>query len=412
MSEEEGKDKKSSWALRMKKHLASKGASLDLGKKAVNQFLGEEGVLLLDSLKSAATKDVGEKKAQELYTDIFKMAFKMKFLFDEGLVQNKDVLHFSDPLNHLGVMLVEYLDYSAEDAKEQKKQSGAHNPASRLCAAVSRMRDMTVDLVAEYMQDKNIEKLKGLFNYFGGEHFVALIRTDKLAEERQAMYRSLSIYLKPIVEAWRASEAPPPRACQEPDCKESRIRPAKGFAGSKYCARHHEARFEAVYLDPKLDLFLTAPGSHHTGATLLFSQYILSQPEYAQMGSLWFAIEGIKDFENPKLRKKRARIIFDKYLNKDFPEGMIPGLDQKIIDELERKIDMEHPPKNLFQTVQAQLMTQLKKLFRMFIASSFFYSYAESLITPDSVRSQNGLASRASVLAKLEAVRKSFTEEA
>jgi len=305
--------------------------------------------------------------------------------------------------------------------KEAKdKLPDSYRPVNRTSILVgnfSRLRDMTIDLVSEWMTDKNCSKLKDLFDYFGGEQFLLFILGPSCKEERAQLYSSFTILLKPLgIEHMKALTEGPSPTCLEPMCDKPRIRPTKEFVGTKYCGHHHEERFRQIYLESTFDRFInltgTGPG---TGTGLLFGQWLkivsIDRPEISvdpNLLNLWFSLDAVKQIEQQKLKQTRSKLLFDKYLNQ-YSKNVVKGLDRKIVDTLEEKLEGSVIPDSVFKPLQESLFEMLQKLFSIFCESEIYHLTAQSLILPEKIRKELKMCTRDELVKELNEAKRRKT---
>jgi len=83
----------------------------------------------------------------------------------------------------------------------------------------------------------------------------------------------------------------------------------------------------------------------------------------------------------------------------------VKGIDAKIIETLESKLETDKIPDSVFKPVQDIIYAQLAVLFEGFLKTDMYHTTAESLILPDKIRKQLGFETREQLLKDLELLR-------
>jgi len=116
--------------------------------------------------------------------------------------------------------------------------------------------------------------------------------------------------------------------------------------------------------------------------------------------NLWFAVDAVKQIEQQKLKQTRSKLVFDKYLSQ-YSKNVVKGLDRKVIDTLEQRLEGSNIPDSVFKPLQESLFEALQKLFSIFCESELYHLTAQSLILPDKIRRDLKMCTREELVKEL-----------
>lgn len=329
--------------LKAKKCLASMGAKSTVGQKTISHFLGVPGTNLLQSLQGAAAKDVGEQRAKALIEDIYILACKGKVLYDAKIITPQNTKEFVAPVNQtcLAIFLI---------LEEKRKNPSKNADCSGVALKFAQLESLVVNLLKPHIKDKNVEKTKEVFKYFGSKRFLDLfVNNPNYHEFKTTLHRSkplasplISSYLAPIsfllshcllcvvcyvsmcvcqnhlprnlklLIVDRLEEAcllPPPRLCKAPECQVEALDEDGKFAGSNYCTVHHEKQYNALLKEPNVHHFLAENGCDYEPFIEMADKFF---PPNARL-----MYRGISNYltTTQRLRKNFAEGIYEKYLS-------------------------------------------------------------------------------------------------
>jgi len=120
-------------------------------------------------------------------------------------------------------------------------------------------------------------------------------------------------------------------------------------------------------------------------------------------------LDALKQIEQQKLKQTRSKLVFDKYLS-PYSKNAVQGIDRKIVDTLETKLELGNIPDVVFKPLQDQLFAMLQKLFLIFRESDLYYTTAQSLILPPKIRKELKLCTREELIKELSEKRKAKTD--
>jgi len=169
-----------------------------------------------------------------------------------------------------------------------------------------------LNLLKPHIKQKNIDKATEVFRYFGSKRFLDMfVNNPSYHEFKTTLHRNLKLLIVDRLE--EASLLPPPRLCKTPECQAEALNEDGKFAGSHYCATHHERQYNALLKEPSVHHFLAENGFDYEPFILMADKYF---PPNARM-----MYRGTHNYQetNSRLRKNFAEGIFDKYLADNAP---------------------------------------------------------------------------------------------
>lgn len=323
-SKAEVKEKKPTLGQKLKKNLASKAATSSLGKKAIMHFLGTQGVNLIDALFVTTRMITDEKRAKQLQGRILRLALKTKLLVDEKRVTVHSVIHLIDPVQFFLIKL-----NSASQSKDVDEKT-----MDALMGNFSRIGQHTEQLLQGKMKDKNLAKLKDVFQFYGSKEFLGpFLRDQKLYDEKIKFTQNLSQMLKPLLDQQEKGKRP---TCTHPGCTEIAVKKFESFSGSSFCPIHHLEKYNSLIKNTPISHFLCGDGKKYPKflATIRESKEIT-------VDSVNF-YTALTNFESADARIKRvfALEVYKKYLTKGAPSCRLgtADVDEKEFKEVDEKI--------------------------------------------------------------------------
>lgn len=279
------------------------GAKSSVGQKTILHFLGTPGTNLLVSLQSAAAKDAGEQKAKTLIENIYILACKGKILYDAKIITPQNTREFVAPVNAACIAIFLLLE---EKRKKPSKQADVTGVALKF----AQLESLVLNLLKPHIKQKNIDKAAEVFKYFGTKRFLDLfVNNPSYHEFKTTLHRNLKLLIVDRLE--EASLLPPPRLCKIPECQQEALDEDGKFAGSHYCATHHEKQYNALLKEPNVHHFLAENGYDYEPFVLMADKHF---PPNARM-----MYRGTHNYQetNARLRKNFAEGIYDKYLSEN-----------------------------------------------------------------------------------------------
>jgi hypothetical protein len=185
---------------RAKKKMMSVATSSQAGRSAIVKLIGEEGALIIDTLKSSATVVTGKDKGKEMKTDIIKVATKIALMAQNRQVTQTDAPRFEEAVlaNADGMLLL--LELATKNDAEAQSPAAASSTidVSVQSKFMADCHSALLPVVQPFMQERNWKKFSAVFEYFGSESFLrGFITSPQLAQERGEMLRALQLMLRP-----------------------------------------------------------------------------------------------------------------------------------------------------------------------------------------------------------------------
>eukprot|EP01123_Difflugia_compressa_P007122 TRINITY_DN1964_c0_g1_i1.p1 TRINITY_DN1964_c0_g1~~TRINITY_DN1964_c0_g1_i1.p1 ORF type:complete len:302 (+),score=73.63 TRINITY_DN1964_c0_g1_i1:154-1059(+) len=145
--------KKQSTAMRVKKNVGGSVATSSAGKGMIKEFLGKDGVKLLDIVKKVVTLQDGKKKAEEIENTIIRIAVKVILLWKNKDIATQDIAGCVPGVKTIW-----------SDAIDFCEMSFAYDPAKIKEHAEKLQIDFT-KLLTEFITDKNLANLREVMSY-------------------------------------------------------------------------------------------------------------------------------------------------------------------------------------------------------------------------------------------------------
>mmetsp|Transcript_13089 Transcript_13089/g.25363 ORF Transcript_13089/g.25363 Transcript_13089/m.25363 type:complete len:367 (-) Transcript_13089:116-1216(-) len=346
MAEEQEKAKKpsktSATVLRLKKFVATKGASSKMGQAAILHYLGDAGKHLAEALKEAATICLSEKESKELMTDIFVLSCKAKVLHDAKRITDQDKTEFANPINNMSLAFWRSLEAS---------RKGEQVDIVNLSLKIAQLEAQVVKLLSMHVKAKNIDRAARVFGYFGSTEFLsALLQDNKLRGTMNTFYKYLTAIMTERLEL--EDLLPPPKICRHPKCTQVAAQEEGKFKGSLYCYQHHHQQYKGLVANPSIHHFLDENG---LSCRPIQAKLCASLPP--NCASFYAAIHNYQRAPE-RVRRVFAEGIREKYLDEK-QDTYLECLSDKCRQGLETKSADEH----LFDEAKAELLALLQPLF-------------------------------------------------
>lgn len=364
---------KQSRLFKTKKFFASKTAQTKLGRKVIFSYLGDSANALLDSLKTAAKRDAGKKKAEKMIKLILKLALKGKLLYDEKYITPVHIRSMVNPVNDMTTKLYEGLEYEGP--------MPAHM-FGLLHAKFTVLEDLLVQIIGPNMQPKNVDKLREVIQYFGGEHLLSLLLNDpNYKQERDTIEGAVGALVAPLIEEERDRRA----RCADPECENPHLKAGGGFRGSPLCAYHHNEVVERHLKDPSVMHFLVEDGRNYKPF-----QAVADKHFSANSSAFVLAIHNYEHKAAPNVRRLFAEAIHEKYLAKGASNPVELGEEHraKIEKVLQNLKNMERPEPSLYSEAARSVLSHMDPAFNEFKASKDYKSYVEGFQLPKHMKKE------------------------
>jgi len=296
---------KQSMGVAAKKYFASKGAKSSMGQKAILHFLGERGTNMLMCLQNAAIKHLGEAKAKALVENVYVLACKAKVLYDAKMITPANTKEFINPINQLAIGIFQVLE-------SRKKSPTKPVDVTPVALKFAQMEAMLTTLLRPLIKEKNLQKVNEVFGYFGSKNFLEMfVNNPEYHEYKATLHKNLKALIKERLED--ADIMPPPRQCRATSCVFEALDEDGKFAGSQYCAAHHEEQFKRLLKEPDVHHFLVENGSDYDPFVTIADKYFPPNSRLMYRGCVNYLDA------SPKIRKIFAEGIWEKYLTAKAP---------------------------------------------------------------------------------------------
>jgi len=155
--------KKQSAAMRFKKNVGGNVATSTAGKSLIKEFVGKDGVKLLDIVKKIITLHEGKKKAEEVENVIIRIAVKVILLW-----QNKD-LTATDIASTIPQVKAVW-----SDAIDFAEMSFAYDPA-KIKDHSEKLQKAFTELLSELITEKNLQAMREVLGYLVTKEILDLL---------------------------------------------------------------------------------------------------------------------------------------------------------------------------------------------------------------------------------------------
>lgn len=400
MSDDENKQEDASTSLKMKKFFASKAMGTKAGRKVVVGFLGEEGDLVLTSLKKAAAKFSNKDTATTLKKDMLKLVLKAKLCFDEKLIAKETIKAAREPLTR-------FLDVAFVALSQPVDTQIDIQP---LLQHINLSRDVLVDMMRPHIQQKNLEKLQNLFNFYSNADFVrALLMDPTYLDERNVIKENITAIHDEVQSRGDSSFANPLKNCAVNACPKMQLAAHGTFVGSQFCARHHLQYVQNDLEQPKFHQYLELSSRGSQSFVDYLKQLSLQETKEAQGGdfALYLFQDAVTQYRrvSRNLRKSRADVIYRKFIRNgtkktDHPVDLSEQVNHKIIEAVQNYEEARFL--HALEEAQQEVVSRLQIVFQQFIASPIYQEYVVGNRLPDELLAEAQRNPRASITAMPE----------
>lgn len=337
---------KQSMGVSAKKFLASKGAKSAMGQKAILHFLGERGTNMLMCLQNAAIKHIGEAKAKALVENVYVLACKAKVLYDAKMITYSNTKEFTTPINQLAIGIFQVLE-------ARKKSPTKPADVTPVALKFAQMEAMLTALLRPLIKEKNLKKVNEVIGYFGSKQFLEIFVNDPEYHEFKAtLHKNLKALIKERLED--VDIMPPPRACKVHGCAAEALDEDGKFAGSHYCAPHHDAQYKALLKEPNVHHFLVENGFDYDPFIAMADKHFPPNSRLMYRGCVNY-LEA-----SAKIRKIFAEGIWEKYLAPK-SSNLVTCLTPACVAEIEAKYQSGDP--TCFDAARAELKAVFTPIF-------------------------------------------------
>jgi len=166
-----GAKKKQSTSMRFKKNVGGNVATSSAGKTLIKEFVGKDGVKVIDIVKKTVTLYESKKKAEEVENIIIRIAVKVILLW-----KNKDIT------NENLVSAIPKVKAVWSDAIDFAEMSFAYDPV-KIKEHGDNLQKAFSDLLAEYITEKNLQALRDTMTYLVTKELLDVLFVNEAQEE-------------------------------------------------------------------------------------------------------------------------------------------------------------------------------------------------------------------------------------
>jgi len=163
--------KKQSTSMRIKKNVSSGVATSSAGKSLIKEFLGKDGVKLLDLVRKIVTLQDGKKKADEVENDIIRVAVKVILLWKNKDLTTQDLAGTIPGVKAIWSDVIDFCEMSFAYDPAKIKEHGEHLSVS------------FTKLLADYITEKNLVKMREVINYLVTKELLDKLFSDEGQDE-------------------------------------------------------------------------------------------------------------------------------------------------------------------------------------------------------------------------------------
>jgi len=165
----------------LKKNVGGSVATSGAGKGLIKEFLGKDGVKLLDIVKKIVTLHEGKKKAEEVENTIIRIAVKVILLWNNKDITLQDIASTIPGVKAVWSDVIDFceMSFAYDPAKIKEHGEGLQVAFSKL--------------LTEFVTDKNLEALREVMSYLVAKELLdrlfADAAQDDLKEELKRILR-------------------------------------------------------------------------------------------------------------------------------------------------------------------------------------------------------------------------------
>eukprot|EP00808_Paulinella_micropora_P002025 g66140.t1 len=323
-------------------------------------------------------------RAWQFKAYIIKFVIRARLLFVTGQIPISHLAPFDEPFNRIGTLLLEVL----ETKKSNPKLVDSGVKPTLFCGLLRDMFANFLALVRPYLPDSLVNKADEAFSFFAGPDFVLGVLNEKAHDLEKRRLTSVARRL------FRPLLLP---ICKQRKCNLSQVESRDKFAGSLYCAKHHQERYEKMLSPPNFDMFVNTATSDFDS----FPDYVIQeksdyviQEKSGDMNLINFYLR-VKDFrllEKVAVRTRVAESICTRYLDPGaekhfaFPAELEVELRSGLekINEA-RSLGQQGLKPGLFGAMEKSLEAYLKLQFEQYIQTDRFRNKLAAVELPQSV---------------------------
>jgi hypothetical protein len=432
-SDEPGTKKPTPFKVKVKKYWSTKTAGTSMGRALIVQSLGPNGEEIFNHLGSALARHYGDAKAEQIRTDLLKIALKTKILFDENYLNPQSLATADKPFRDFCFQAVKDLN--------SEVQTPGKVDATEMIKTMQTLKTAVLAIYEPLIKAKNLQKLEGLFLHLGEEEFLRQVLNERaFAETRNVLRKGLEPMAALLEKFDEAAVSKQRQLCKSWNCPAYEIKSKGLFRGMGYCAKHHSERFGPIVSEPQLKMFLEhkfltvqlvdflqnkllrvlAPSGSQESKSETFDDVLkeirfeaVPSNEVAVFRSSFYGApvenpsplllhyyyfhEAVKQFEqigSKALRTSRVNQIEKKFLNPTSSARFV-WLPSDVRSEIFQAISDSRVSKSLFDKADQFSLGVLDKIFSEFIKTVYYERAVVSVTLPPDVEIQAGDAAAA-----------------
>jgi len=325
--------------LNAKKKVASMTGESKVGRATLIKLLGEDADNVVSALKSAVTKLDSHAQAKELKKVFFKWLLKASVLINNKDLNKENTQHLREPLQMWAERLV-----AAYEKNPQGKRS-----VSGLSQGLKNIGVLLEKLLEPLAQEKNVDKITLLFNYYADPTFLHnLFNKPEVHEEAETIVESIQTILVPF-----------PSVMHNPET----IR----LAGLR------KNLLEQELSSPS---FAHCLSKENPGMGIQFSKFLENQD--GEIGTLFRFMLAEVEFScisSTELRSSRAAGLSRKY-RKSFASHF-----SSLLPTIDENISSQSVSKNVFAAAREAAQNLLEERFDDFLMSQEYVTHQKAMET-------------------------------
>jgi len=174
-----------------KTNLGGKMAGTNAGKTIISKMMNEDSSIILENLKIFAAKESGDKFAEDFYTKVIKLSAKIGILCSDGALKSEDF--WIPAAKAVRVVFSKLID--------SFELSFAFDPEGLACD-IREVEVIFEKIFSPLLSTKNIQTMKGLFDYFASEEILQKFYTEEKYRE------NVTCVVKTLRKLWNSINFP------------------------------------------------------------------------------------------------------------------------------------------------------------------------------------------------------------
>jgi len=167
--------------MRIKKNVGGSVATSAAGKSLIKEFLGKDGVKLLDIVKKVITLYEGKKKAEDVENTIIRIAVKVILLWKNKKITTKDIASTVPGVKAVWSDVIDFCEMSFAYDPAKIKEHG-----EKLQVSFSK-------LLGEHITEKNLARMREVMTYLVAKDLLDRLFAD---DAQEALKKELNRILR------------------------------------------------------------------------------------------------------------------------------------------------------------------------------------------------------------------------